>query len=629
MKKSKAIQVLDSDGLVIFPDLDTAPLVRSTRWFVIVIFSLLILGTPILDTVSPAPEITLLGAERSRDALLRKEAKPWNGSLFRLWEHDLRLHSRVRRWATDQFGWMLYRVFGHVQGGVVAGDEGWLFLRSRVVIPENLTTDYLARRAGASMTALDRRLASHGLTRVFVPIPRKAALLSGYLPSHLDSRADVDPLIVAEMLHRGLNTVDLWHAYSDDLEEPPYHLLGSHWTDEAQFVAAKMVGQQLGRTIPAAERSTTVAPTKPGEYDGDADLLKFCGLERRPQLPEGAARTSLIVWDHNRKWVPALDPQRLVVVGTSFTRGRQFAGLISHIIGDRAFRMAESGEFPGRILARFISNGEWVGPTEEIVVEIPCHHLIEDPVGRLVAPVFALPPAKPLLKHFSVERESYSEAIGTDGPGSTVRGIAIARSGRLAHTGDGVIGIRVRGNVRRNVLLHLAPVDGEPIKAMWRPGKNQVVLPVISVTDSAGAIWFAMTPTSDDSLDEIMTIKSIDVVSEVRPQPRVVLSTGKPTQTEDGWEIWIEVPEAELSPTALLELELDAKGKFARDLAVEVYPSRNGEPLTAQWGDLKRDALVVVSLARFAGHRVEQIRISGSGPPPNKLLRRAGLLTGE
>lgn len=629
MQQQKAIQVFDSDGLVVIPTQESSRPVRVGRWFVIVFFGLLILGTPILDMVAPAPEITLLGAERVRDALLRREATLWDGTLFRLWEHDLRLRSRVRRWSTDQFGWMLYRVFGHVQGGVVSGDEGWLFLRSRIEIPENLKTDFLALRAGASIAGLDRRLASYGLRSVFVPIPRKAALLSDHLPSHLEPRADVDRSIIADLRHRGLSTIDLWQAYSEELEEPPYHLLGSHWTDEAQLVAAKAVGEELGWAISEAERSTTVAPTIRGKYDGDVDLLKFCGLEGRPQLPKAAARESLTVWDHAEKWAPALEPVRLVVIGTSFTGGRQFAGLISHIIGGPVFKMADSGEFPGSMLARFIADRKWVGRTEEVVIEVPCHHLIKDPVARLVAPLFALPPANPLLKYFSIAPEMYSECIGNDGPGSTVRGNALVKSGRLAHTGDGVLGIRVNGHVNQKVLLHLAPVGGEPVKIVWKPGTHHVVLPLISVTESAGAIWFAMTPTSDDPLNETVTIKSIDIVSEVRPQPRVILAAGKPTQTDDSWETWIDVPEDELSPTALLELELDAKGKFARDLAVEVHPSGKNEPLTAEWAELKRDALVVVSLARFAGQTIDRVKISGSGPPPRKLLKRAALQPGK
>ncbi|MEN8164059.1 MAG: hypothetical protein ABFS37_08015 [Acidobacteriota bacterium] len=631
MQKQNPVQVMDSDGLVVIPAAETAPVTRLVRSVVIVVFSILIFGTPIVDLMAPAPEIKLMGEERKRDVRLRKAARPWDGSLFRLWEHDLRMRSGIRRWATDQYGWVLYRWLGHVQSAIVVGDGGWLFLKARVQVPDGLETAYVARRASASMAALYRRLAAHELESVFVPIPRKAALLSDDLPPNLEARPEVDRSIIDDLGRRGLPTVDLWPAFADELEEPPYHLLGSHWTDEAQLVAANAVGVRSGRVVSPSQRTTTVSQTESGLSGAETDLLQFGGLGNRHTLPETADRMSLIVRDNlgRLKRGPVREPGDLVVVGSSFSAGRKFSTFVSHLISDPVYNGAQAGRFPGSTLAEFLRNRAWKGLTEVVVVETPNHHLIQDPVGRLVSPPFAGPPPKPLLRHFSLE----SDLLPADAlNGFTVmkpQKLAKIEPGRLGHTGDGVVGVRVRGRVDEIVRLRLVPVGGEEVVIHWRPGVRDVVLPLISADPLAGSVWLAISPGAGNPAKAAVTIKSIEVVSEVGPQPRFNLVAGKVAKTDDGWESWIDVPEAVLSPTALLKLELGAKGKFVRNLAIEVQPSGNDEPLQAEWTDLTRGTLVVVSLARFAGRTLERIRVSGTGPLPRKPIHRAVLRAGK
>ena len=59
-----------------------------------------------------------------------------DGSRARLIEYDLRLRSRVRRTVGPYYALALYRSLDETGQRVLAGKEGWLFLRGRAMLPE-------------------------------------------------------------------------------------------------------------------------------------------------------------------------------------------------------------------------------------------------------------------------------------------------------------------------------------------------------------------------------------------------------------------------------------------------------------------------------------------------------------
>lgn len=79
----------------------------------------------------------------------------------------------------------------------------------------------------------------------------------------------------------------------------------------------------------------------------------------------------------------------------------------------------------------------------------------------------------------------------------------------------------------------------------------------------------------------------------------------------------------------IVNLALAVKPSFAGDLQIEVDSPDGGPPIQAKWSGLKGNALVVASLTSLQNRRIGSIRISGSGPAPQKLLRRAVIRLGR
>ena len=630
MQRQELFNVVDADGLIcsespapIFPG-------RRLQWVVLVVFVLVVFGTPLIDLVAPAPPIKLLGLERIQDLRLRKAARFWDGSLFKLWEHDLRLRSRVRRWATDRYGWLLYRRLGHVRRDLIVGKDGWLFLRRRVMSPGNLASSYLTNRAVTSIEAIHRRLGALGFQAVFVPIPRKSAILADLLPASVDSRPDVDRMIVKEVIERGIPSVDVWELFSEDLDDPPYHLLGSHWADEAQFVTAKAVAEVFRKLNSVDPDGISIRESDVDSNDVDTDLLGLAGIDGHHRLPEESVRKLILTpTGSGRKIDEEVDDSApIVLVGTSFSHGRRFFRYLSLFTGCPVADRSAAAVFPGVSLAGFLRDRHGMGSAKRVIIEMPCHHLIEDPVARLVAPVFELRPPRGVVRYFSLDPPSDGGG-GTEGShGKRGRVLAKIREGRVVHSGDGVVGLRLRGTVEREIELVLSAIKGQSVRFRWKPDLEEIILPFVVPGPAGGPVWLAAFPVSEGG-EVSLDLESVDVVSEVSPRPRIDMEFPPPTAVGDGWESSIDAPDVAMTGTSLLELALGVSGSFSHDLSIEVSAADGSVEDVVAWERVTGGALVVVSLSRFSGKKLGRIRLSGSGAPPRRLIHRAVLRVGR
>ena len=628
MGTSRNVTVTDRDGLVAFPDALPERRISSVCAVAAAILLIVVLGgTALVDLVSPAPALTLIGAEKRRDARLRSVARLWDGSLFRLWEHDLRLRSRVRRQVTDAYGWVLYRYFRHVQGNLVVGPRGWLFLGYRTSVADETDED-LARRAGAAMAAIDRRIHALGMRAIIIPVPRKAALHADELPGTVRSRPEVDRAVVRDLEERGIEVVDLWKVFEQDLSGPAYHMLGSHWTDEAQVVAAREAAAACGDSQ-TPEGGWRVLKSTGLSLDVDTDLLKFAGIHGEYRLPGLAAREGFNLVETKGLHTPPLledEPGRVVILGTSFTYRRKFPTLIAHFLGEGIWSGARAGSFPGDVLASFTSSAYKRGKTELVLFEVPCHHLVRQPLAGIVEPAFAEPPPPGILRYGQVRDDHLLVKSGKTTAIRKGRTLVSIPAGSMAHTGDGVVALRVRGASSAGVSLKLELTDGLSLTIPWGDDVPEVNLPLIALGPSSQTVKlkaFSRNPKAS------ISIESVEIVSETPPLPRLDLSSERPIATSTGWEIVFDpTSEVRMGALSLLELGLGVKGRFSGDVRVEVTTTDGTGALRAEWRGLTKGALVVLSLAPLRGEVIESIRLTGSGDPPERVLHRAVLRLG-
>ncbi len=650
MSNESTLTVTDRDGIVAFPDGPPAGRFSgAVAVIVVVIFLAVLVGTSLVDLLAPAPFPTLIGAEKRQDARLREQAQPWDGSLFRLWEHDLRLRSRVRRSVTDVYGWFLYRSLGKLQGNIVVGPNGWLFLAARTTIPEQ-TDGELARRAGAVMAAVDRRIHASGMDAVVIPVPRKAAVHAIELPRRVDARPEADRAVFRELTRRGLVVADLWTAFGCELSDPAFHMLGSHWTDEAQLVAARVVAATCGLSGDPDGDGRTLSSVGPTVVGVDTDLLRLGGILGDYQLPERAARkTYNLVASKGVNLPPLVEDEagRVVIIGTSFTHRRKFPAFIAHYLDEGIWSGARAGTFPGDALAAFMRMISTPGATELVLLEVPCHHLVKQPDLAIADPIFAERPPKRILRYRDIGGSALlvpsgeTAVIGRKLPVISIplgpvarregRGLPLVHipEGSIAHSGDGVVALRIRGSSSAGVMLRLETAGGVAVTIPWASEVEEVNMPLLSPETSSEAIrLMAFLPSSEGKRAEV-TVDSIQVVSEVPHLPRVDIAPGPPEKTATGWELVLE-PESLhlLGPLSLLELGLGAKGSFSGLLHVEVQCHGAESFLEAEWTGLSKGALVVVSLAPLRGQSIARIRLTGSGDPPQRLLHRAVLRLG-
>jgi hypothetical protein len=342
------VQLVDSDDAIVVPE-DLQGRRRSFAWLTVALFVALCVGTLVIDLAWPAPLVKPIGAEAVREAELERRAKFSDGSLAQLTDRRLRRRSRVRLSAGSPYALALYRWLNFTHGDAFAGKDGWLFHHSRTGAGHSRVDVQKRVRLGTSLLAgLSLRLAALGSQLTFMPIPRKELTCVDRIPPAIDANTWADPYLLEVLGELRVRHVDLTKAWT--AAQPTQELYcraGSHWTAEAQRIAAEDVARTIGKRVEPQLRRTRIELADPGVPD--VDVLIAAGVEAstaRAFAKLGENDYYEVNRIKNGKPAFLLNPVKraeVAIVGTSFTAKLIFGRLLAHAIDGQVALVSAGG----------------------------------------------------------------------------------------------------------------------------------------------------------------------------------------------------------------------------------------------------------------------------------------------
>lgn len=498
-------RLVGPDDVILVPE-DATGARRVLALLTLLVFLGVCVGTLVIDVAWPAPRAIAIGAELERERALEANARFRDGSLAAHTERGMRMTSRVRRTVASPYALWLYQQLGYTHGEIVPGKEGWLFSRGRTAAgfrDEGLRS-HLDTALGL-LAALSRRLEDAGSRLVVLPIPRKELVAQEFLPTGLDIKPWVEGFVVEGLRARGVDVVDLAQAWKDRAPAELYHVAGSHWTSEAEWLSAQAVARAIGREVDVDQRSTelVVQPVAPPEWD----LLTMAGVD--VEQARAAANTGELPLHQVLRRGTAtramtknpIAQAQIAVVGTSFTAERGFWRLLSHVIDEQIARASELGGEPSRSLVTLLSARDGV-PPPVVVFELPIHMLF---VGAPFPGLDALTSQLPAPPH--VELAELRQPPGLKQAQSRLSAartlVALWPAEILAHDGWGDVLLRLRRTANDAALQVHLRLGRHWRSYTWRSGESELYLPVVGAdTLSAPEMnLFASAVTGSAALD--------------------------------------------------------------------------------------------------------------------------------
>lgn len=616
------------------PDLDYGDGLphRASALGVLVVFVLATVGTLLLDTLLPAPPPRLLLSERTELETKAARASLWDGTLMRLWEDELRLSSRVALLVSGPYATFLYDRLGEVSKHVVHGEDGWLFLAERLWPPARSDAQ-LAGLAGAAVAALERRTAERGLPLIAVPVPRKSVIEREHLPAGLDPRPDLDRAVVEACAERGVSTVDLAPSFSvtDQLLFYPYD---THWTPSAELLAAGEMVRHAGLTIPDRQRQTAIHFRNGRTPPGRLDILSYMDVQLRGDSLKAVRNQDIANYkvEMRRRAGPEFPPEltvsrnegRLVISGTSYSDSPNFARYLSHYSQQSVLNGALSGVAFGSQLRELLLRPQRLQSATTLFFEFPIHQVFfpEDETGRCVLPeplgmLFGehpLPNALPLSPIWELELEdSFRGGQSVRLPARRDSLVAQLARSALFHTGDGVVGLRIVGEVTGpSVVLELEQ-DGTRLRAPWPVGAKSLDLPLLA--EHSGASRVRLFARGNGGVRLI--VERVEPVLEALGG-RIRTAVLEPGEAPEGeWQLHTELRRP-LVPQRFAALFLRPATTFHGELSEVLVTPEDPDlaPLSLEVRGAVRSSYVVLSLARLAGTPIASIELRGSGELP-------------
>ena len=278
--------------------------------------------------------------------------------------------------AQRALGWLTLHDLGP---RVRQGCPGWLFLRDEL----NVYADgdsHLATRA-ATVAAVQRSLASHGIALLVVVVPDKSRiepqrLCSLYRPASLSGRLTN---WTSRLSAEGVQVLDLGSALHT-VPGDAFFRTDTHWTQDGAGAAAQAVTQRiraLGVPLDSSKPGYRVVNKPPARRPGD--LVRLAGLD---DLPPSWQPTPEIV--ASRDYIPQAqaaasaddlfgdaDLPNIAVIGTSYSTTSDFVPQLALALGTGVGNFArEGGKFGGSARAYFASPAYAQTPPKLVVWEL-------------------------------------------------------------------------------------------------------------------------------------------------------------------------------------------------------------------------------------------------------------------
>jgi hypothetical protein len=623
------------DGLVPLP----AGGLRSGR-LATGLFVALVAGTALWCVVLPVAPRKLMGHEALVTERLRSQARPGDGSLVRLWEHDLRERSPARRALQPLWASTLYALWGHVPRELIVGRDGWLFLRNRVEFPGD-PAEVLLRDATLRIAALRRRFAGAGIRLVALPVPPKAAVYPELLPEGTTTRTDLHPALVTQLRQLGVPVIDLLEHWRSHPQVQVYCRTDSHWSFEGALLAAEAITRAAGVWVPEEDRDLRIE--RVSSKDG-VDLLRLAGLPVDEEHLQNVTAWLLRVGGRSlhplsiayvKTPLDGVFAARssggdapVVVVGTSFSnwpcfpeylhyfsQGRvlvearpaegALGGLRSWLsafaAGERGSRLPEVlvWEFPTSTL---LTNDLGLPGMEEILVQLPAPGL--EPWNHGPSPVAFV--------------QSGSLVPGRHAVGPSALQAWIPRHA-LDHPGDGTLGVRLRGTVTGPLLLTTFCGDYR-VDVPWGVGRSEVVLPLL---DSGHSQELRITLRATDE-PAALDLESVELVTDLTTPPGAGASPTPPRADAGGWNQEARFPSSTGEPGDLVWVRLALpRGTAITAVLLEVESEGGTRLIEVAAGGIGPNGQFLLPV----GHgRAQRVVVRGTGAPPPRALAEVRLL---
>ncbi|MEM8710391.1 MAG: hypothetical protein AAGG01_05530 [Planctomycetota bacterium] len=441
-------------------------------------------GTATIDAVFPSVPVPLLGAEAEDMKRLISTASFGDGSLARNHELNLRLRSRTRQAVAPFWSVLLMKVFRCVPEEVALGDDGWLFLRRRVLPPQATRARSLRVHAAAS-AAIQRRLGQLGSEVVMMPIPRKVVACSERLRKGLQTDRTFDQELMDALSARGVETLSVIDVMATLSPEERYLRQDTHWAYPTVRALARRIAEASPDLVtknltikldehPTVARAGLLQHAAVGAYHQAASWLRRDASARVVVQPR-ATRTAL------EEGPVDVD---VAVVGTSFTKNYQLAECVAFELGQLVYPGGVVGQPFAGSLANFAKRFRGLPFPRRVFFETPVHQAFQlgrgDPKSSHSLCDFFRATSESPVQPVPLASLSPPRLSGGQSKGARVTFPA----GALLSSGDGILQLRLKVDTAEEAHWQLR---GQGTRQVWTQaaGERTILLPVLHEHDSS------------------------------------------------------------------------------------------------------------------------------------------------
>jgi hypothetical protein len=564
-------------------------------------------GVGLLDTIAPAPYVTVAGPDQALRMQEEARASLWDGSRMRIIDRERQEASRVRHALVP---WYVVGVLFPLDEGsseIVVGRQGWLFMADRIVPDATGHRDDTPALAANLLSAYDRRLSALGIETVFMPVPRKGAVAPQYLPAGADVRPEIETSIVGALAERRVPHVDCLAAWSGLNTEILWQRWDTHWTGLARWYAFEAASRELGDWVAPKRR-----PDGFNLHRRRADnsmLLVSLGIP-----PEHPVRRWLEPDLLPSPVAPYQDAQALdagaaeiTIVGTSFSRGAVATDLLAHATNRSVQNLGEAGESAQLTLLRRLSDGS-ISDGARLLLEWPVYQML--PIQTSVTGMDRLDPR--LARLLTQAQPPVWNVLPVDMPRQGRRSWRLPRQ-RLATSGDGSVHLELTEFAGRTHALSVSVrAAGYELVTPWPPGLERLHVPLIAPwANSLDVRVIVNNLPMEDSV-------AVRVVSELDLPAARELAETSIERGDDGWTQDRALTDGLFaSRHAAVWVELDSEGP-AGELTLQLVSARGDVVHEVGRVVLKAGGTALLRASAPRG-RWATLRLLGEGEAPTRV----------
>ncbi|MBK8096968.1 MAG: hypothetical protein IPK26_07670 [Planctomycetes bacterium] len=597
---------------------------------------LALFGSAAVDLLSPATPPKLFGIEAQKREQRRAAAHFLDGSLAREFEERLRETSRMRRLGLAAWVPLLYRTLSEVPATLIAGRDGVLFMRDRMTVADNDGTPLQV--AVNRLAVLRHWLQRLGTRLLVVPLPRKEATLTSAVPPTYDAHPERDVQARAALRAAGVEIVDVAPIWAQS-PEPLFARADSHWTP---------TGAGLAALATATAIRNGVAPTWPriDSAHADSDAWQYAstfGLEELATnlLPAGGHVVMRFLDPGIGKPVaePPVDgPLPIQLAGTSFSRNAAgthtwFVEALAGLLGEPVWNTARAGITPVDALVDGLRRGKGrIAAT--IVLELPGHLLISvpSPLHDISRVFLELPPPPGLTElpigaaaGFTLPAPQRGSTLvpGAHGGAEITRLLARVAKDQFLYPRDATLYVELRGKLTGGNAAVTVDSAPRPLVADWKPGRERLLLPVVSLGSGAMFDVHVRLPQG-----VTLQFESFRVLTDLDVAGATAATAGRASGTPTGFEQRLALPRSDpLAAGDCLGVFLTRPGAEPLTASFDLHFA-DGTTATAWSGTAGSKATLLLPLGAFAGRTPTAVVLRSDGKLPGKptaawLLRRS------